>query len=334
MPKGINQKIKLVCLQHILLELTDDEHPLTLNQLAEKLEAHGIEVRDRKSLVSDLETLEAFGVDVQRMRVSRAGFGYYVGARAFELAELKLLVDAVQSSRFITHKKTAELIRKVEGLASVHQARQLQRQVFVSGRIKNMNESIYYTVDAISAAIAQGLQISFVYYEWVLRWGREKIERAPRRQGEKYTISPWALCWEDENYYLVGLEAGKVKHFRVDKMADIGVINKPREGGEQMRDFDIASYSKTMFGMFGGNVQRVTIEFAGRLIGVVADRFGADAFLSPAPDGRFSATVEVAVSPQFLSWIIGFGGEAKVTSPDSVANAVCDMARAAMEKYV
>ena len=180
-------------------------------------------------------------------------YEYYIANRSFELPELKLLVDAVQSSKFITHKKSNELIKKVEGLASVHQARQLQRQVFVQNRVKTMNESIYYNVDKIHNAISQGVKVSFLYFEWAVSFTTKERIKRPKRGGERYAISPWALTWDDENYYMIGYdsESKKIKHYRVDKMQSIELTDEKRDGQRVFQKFDMAQYSKMTFGMYG-----------------------------------------------------------------------------------
>jgi len=330
MAKSGNQKLKVLHLWDILQRETDEKHPMSMDALMAALAARGVEVRDRKSLYDDIEALRVFGLDIILERQGRSA-GYYVAGRPFELAELKLLVDAVQSSRFITHKKTGELIAKVSALASRHQGGELKRQTFVAGRIKAMNESIFYNVDALSGAITGGRQISFLYNEWQLNWGGERVSSSPRRQGARYEAGPWALCWAEENYYLVAWEGGRLKHFRVDKMQDIKVLPDVRQGGEAMESFDPAEYCARMFGMFGGEGTRVKLRFDNRLIGVVVDRFGRDIFLTREDERHFAATVEVALSPQFLAWVLSFGREAKVLSPPEVAEAVRALALEALE---
>ena len=319
MAKGANQKGKLLWLARILQEQTDEDHPMTIRRMIDLLQAQGVDVRDRKSLYDDLETLRVFGMDVVKSRDGRT-CGYFVASRTFELPELKLLVDAVQSSRFITRQKTDQLIRKLEGLASVHQARTLQRQVYVAGRIKAMNESIYYSVDAIHAAIGAGKQIRFRYFEWALVWGAEKVARRLRREGGWYQVSPWALIWDNENYYLVAYESesAQLRHYRVDKMQDITLSQLPREGGELVRAADPAAYAGRMFGMFNGEQESVRLRFENRLIGVVTDRFGKELFLNPDGDGHFTVSLKAAVSPQFFAWIFALGGGAEILSPASV----------------
>ncbi len=332
MPKGQNQKSKLLHLARILDRQTDEGHPMALARMMELLRQEGVDIRDRKSLYDDLETLRLFGMDIEMARQGR-NVGYYVASRPFELAELKLLVDAVQSSRFITKRKTDQLISKLEGLTSAHQGRQLQRQVYVTGRIKAMNESIYYTVDALHEAIEQGRQIRFHYFEWALGRGRERVEKRLRRRGEWYRVSPRALIWDNENYYLLANEeaGSEVRHYRVDKIQDLEVTDLrrlPLEG-----DFDPAAYAVSLFGMFHGQQETVKIRFENSLIGVVADRFGREVFLSPDGDSHFVVTAHVAVSPQFLSWVFSFGDQACILAPEAVRSQFLQLLRQTEERY-
>ena len=334
MPKGQNQKSKLLHLARILNRQTDQEHPMSLQRMMDLLQAQGVDVRDRKSLYDDLETLRVFGMDIEMQRDGRS-VGYYVAYRPFELPELKLLVDAVQSSRFITRKKTDQLISKVESLASVHQARQLQRQVFVTRRIKAMNESIYYTVDALHEAIDSGKQIRFHYFEWALGRGRERVEKRLRKDGAWYQVSPWWLIWDSENYYLVAFDhqSGDVRHYRVDKMQDLTVLEDAREGKAQLAEFDPGAYAGSLFGMYHGELETVKIRFENSLIGVVADRFGREVFLSNDGEHHFVVTAKVAVSPQFLSWVFSFGGRAQILHPTSVRQQFLQLLREHEERY-
>ena len=226
MPKGTNQKLKLYYLSRIMTEKTDDEHHITMPEIQRALEGYGV-TADRKSLYDDLEALRVLGIDVIGEKNGRS-YSYHVGKKQFEIAELKLLVDAIQSSKFITEKKSNELIKKLTGLASNYEASQLKRQVVVQGRIKTMNESIYYIVDDIHNAITNNKKIRFEY----LRWNLDK--KMERRKDKLYEVSPWALTWDDENYYLIGFDAeeDKIKHYRVDKMRDIELTDEKREGKE------------------------------------------------------------------------------------------------------
>ena len=334
MPKSPNQKMKPLLLQRILLERTDEDHGLTVPELIALLEEEGV-AAERKSVYSDLQTLADFGLDIVKRKES-GKVVYYVGARTFELPELKLLVDAVQSSRFITHKKSNQLIQKVEGFASRYQALQLQRQVFVANRVKTMNESIYINVDKIYEAIAANRCITYRYLDWAFRDGAAGgYEKQFRRQGKTYRVSPWSLCWADERYYMIGFdsEAGLIKHYRVDKMLGIALTDEPRDGQEHFEHFDMAVYTRQVFGMFGGNEQTVTLRFENRLLGVVLDRFGEDVPIRREDADTFQVRVRVAVSPQFLSWVFSFGGGARIVSPAAVADTMREQLASVMKQY-
>lgn len=313
MPKGKNQKLKLYYLYRILLENTDDEHAVTMSEIQNSLEAYGL-TADRKSLYDDLEQLSVLGVDVIGAKDGR-NYRYHVGSKQFEIAELKLLVDAIQSSKFITENKSNALIKKLTGMVSRYEAAQLKRQVMVRGRVKNMNESIYYTVDEVHRAIAENKQIRFEY----MKWDRNK-KLVPRRD-EPYEVSPWALTWDDENYYMIAYdeEAAKIKHFRVDKLKSIKMLDKKRVGKSSFREFDLARYAKMSFGMFGGEETRVRIAFRDDMVGVFIDRFGKDILIQTGPeDGWSEISVDVALSDQFLGWIFALGENVKITGPEAV----------------
>ena len=313
MPKGTKQKLKLYYLAKIMVEKTDDNHYLTMPEIIEELAKYEV-TAERKSLYEDIKTLEDLGIEVIKEQDGRNTL-YHVGAKKFEIAELKLLVDSIQVSKFITEKKSRELIKKLMDLVSVHEAAQLQRQVVVQGRIKAMNESIYYVVDDIHRAISRNSKISFEYLQWNV-----KKEMVPRKEG-RYEVSPWALTFDDENYYLIAFDSvdNKIKHYRVDKMKSIKLLDIKRDGAEQFKKVDMASYSKMNFGMFGGKTTEVDIEFNNRLVGVFIDRFGKDIHIISAQKEGWSQTrVEVAVSDQFLGWIFALGTDVKITGPSEV----------------
>ena len=328
MPKGTNQKFKLYRLAQIMLEQTDEEHFITMPEIKEALAAYDI-TADRKSLYQDLRDLETLGIDVEGEPVGK-GYHYHVVSRPFELPELKLLVDAIQSSKFITEKKSNTLIRKLEKLVSRYDAMKLQRQVYVSGRIKTMNESIYYTVDAIHNAISENRKIRFQYYQWNV-----KKEMELRRGGAYYHISPWGLSWDDENYYLVGYdsEAGAIRHYRVDKMLHIRMTEEPREGREHFRRLDMADYAKKSFGMFGGKEQSVKLLVDNSLAGVIIDRFGKSVMMIPADQEHFTVNVTVLVSSQFLGWVFSLGDKVKILGPDEVAEQMKREGERLLEQY-
>ena len=313
MPKGKNQKFKLYCLAQIMLEQTDEEHYISMPEIIEALAAYDI-TADRKSLYQDLRDLEKLGIEVEGEATGNR-YHYHVISRFFELPELKLLVDAIQSSKFITERKSNTLIKKLERLVSKYEAQKLQRQVYVSGRIKTMNESIYYTVDAIHNAISENRKIKFQYYQWNL-----KKEMELRHNGAWYHISPWGLSWDDENYYLVGFdsEAGLIKHYRVDKMLHISMSEEKREGSEYFTKLDMAEYAKKSFGMYGGEEQTVKLLVDNSLAGVVIDRFGKDVMMIPTDGNRFTVSVNVRVSRQFMGWVFSLGEKVKIIGPDLV----------------
>ena len=325
---GNNQKLKLLYLIKIFTEDTDDQHALTLPQIVEKLGAYGISA-ERKTLYQDFELLRDFGFDIIGQQ-ARRNFYYHMGNRRFELPELKLLVDSVQSAKFITDKKSNALIKKLEGMVSKYEARKLQRQVIISGRIKAMNESIYYNVDKLHEAIGTDRQIRFKYFRWNIN-----KEMELRKDGAWYQVSPWALMWDDENYYLVGYDAedGKIKHYRVDKMWRISVADRKREGKEQFKAFNMPRYTKSLFGMFGGEEVKVTLEAENGMVGILLDRFGKDIPVKPVDADHFRTSVVVAVSSQFLGWIMALGDGVKIIGPDKVVARMKEEIRLISQMY-
>lgn len=314
------QKQKLLYLRRIMLEKTDENHGLTSSEILAELAAYGIQA-ERKSLYDDLQVLEKFGMDICKTKSSTVK--YYVGSRDFELPELKLLVDAIQSSKFITEKKSFSLIHKLEGLASVYEGKELQRQVVISNRAKTMNERIYYLVDNIQNAIATDRKISFRYYRWELDYsGMEKIVKREKVKVGGYVASPWSLCWDDENYYLIAYDSSSnsIKHYRVDKMDKIRLLDEPRDGGKTFEKFDLAGYSKGVFSMFGGTKTNVRLSVDNDCVGVIADRFGKDIYVTKESDPTFSVSVDVMTSKQFYAWVFGLGGKVRIISPQNVVD--------------
>ncbi|MDD6743680.1 MAG: WYL domain-containing protein [Roseburia porci] len=328
MPKGTNQKFKLYRLAQIMLENTDEEHYITMPEIIDALGTYGV-TADRKSIYADLRDLEILGIDVEGEPVGNR-YHYHVVDRPFELPELKLLVDAIQSSKFITEKKSNALIRKLEKFVSRYDAQKLQRQVYVSGRIKTMNESIYYTVDAIHNAISMNKKIRFQYYQWNVQ-----KEMELRHNGAWYCISPWGLSWEGENYYLVGFDqgAGKIKHYRVDKMLHIRIMEEAREGKEHFQRLDMADYTRKSFGMFGGKEQNVRLLVDNELAGVMIDRFGKDVMMIPSGEDHFTVNVDVRVSRQFLGWVFSLGEQVEILSPEEVRSAMKEEIQKHMRQY-
>ena len=314
MAKGSNQKLKIAYLTRIMLEKTDDEHGLTLPQIVDELARYDV-TAERKSIYADFADMtDKLGIEIIKEKKGKETY-YHAGKRDFEVAEIKLLIDAIQASKFITEKKSNELIKKVKGLVSHYQAMQLQRQVFVQGRIKTMNESIYYNVDTLHAAIARNARIKFQYCGW---YPNKKL--VPLHNGDFFNVSPWALTWDDENYYLVAFDhyEEKIKHYRVDKMVKISILEEKRGGKELFDNFDMAAYSTVNFGMYHGEVKKVHISFPDYMVGIFIDRFGKDISIRPAGERRSEIAVNVAVSKQFFGWIAGLGRWVKIEGPETV----------------
>ena len=329
MAAGEHQKLKMLYLQKILSEETDQEHGLTAQEIIDRLEGYGV-TADRKTLYRDLDELEHFGLEILSEKTGRS-VQYHLNERTFELPELKLLVDSVQSSKFITERKSRQLIRKLESLVSMHEAKHLHRQVLISGRVKTMNESIYYNVDMLHEAINAGKQIRFHYGQWNVQ---KKMEL--RRGGAWYQVSPWSLMWDNENYYLVAYDHNdrKIKHYRVDKMIHLSIADVPRDGKEAFRQFDAARYTRQIFGMFGGDVMQVSLEGRNDMVGVLIDRFGNDIMIVPGDGEHFTASVEVAVSRNFIGWIIGLGDGVRITGPESLVRQMQAEARRLSAVYL
>ncbi len=311
MARNENGKQKLIRLIEILIRHTDEEHGLTIAEIIEKLSEYGISA-ERKSLYDDFLVLEELGFSVSKTRSKQTR--YYVDFCVFELAELKMLVDAVQASRFITAKKSRDIISRLESFTSTHRRRELSRQVYVEDRVKTANPASMYTVDAVHNAINSDSRLRFHYFEY----DAEKKKKL-RRDGEFYSVSPLALVWSEENYYLVAYEeaADKIKHFRIDKMLDVSLLPESRSHTEAVESFSPSDYSRKVFGMYGGREELVTLECRERLSGVMIDRFGTEPTFHKTDFG-FKFSIRLMVSPTFFAWVMGFGEDIKILSPDSV----------------
>lgn len=327
MPKTEKQKLKLLYIMQLLTEKTDENHMVTTQEIIQYLAAQEI-AAERKSVYSDIDLLIEYGMDI--IKVKERTNAYYLASRQFELAELKLLVDSVQSSKFITTKKSRELIGKLETLCSKNEARQLHRQVVVTNRNKTVNENIYYNVDMIYNAIEENVKVCFQYFEWSVN-----KEMQLRRGGKFYEVSPWLLTWDDENYYLIAFdsESGIIKHYRVDKMLKIRLSVENREGEDAFENFDIAAYSRKTFGMFAGEEETVTLCCKKELTGVIIDRFGKDVTMRPKDEETILVRVNVAVSRQFFGWLTGLGAVVRIESPERIATKYQDYLKEILEQY-
>ena len=319
-----NKKLKILYLAQLLTCHTDEDHTVTVNDMIDYLERQGISA-ERKSIYDDLSLLELFGMDIVHTKTKT--HNYYLGQRDFELAELKMLIDVVQSSPFLTAKKSMELIGKLEKLTSSAQAGTLRRQVYVLNRVKTLNEKLYYNIDGINEAINTGRCIRFKYFDWGI--GGERIYR---HGGRAYEECPAALC-VDRNYYLVTYrpEEEKFIHFRVDRISDLQVVDRPRSPLPE--DFDPASYVRTIFDMHSGESQWVTLELKRSLLNVAMDRFGQDAHYRKGEGDTIVVSAPVDVSPTFLGWVLTFGGDAKILEPPAAVHALRELAQEALGRY-
>ena len=325
MPKSYNQKLKIFYILDYLQKNSHQDHPVRAAELLTMLEQQHNIVCERKTIYSDIAALQDYGVDI--VSIPGKNGGYYIASRNFELPELKLLIDAVQSSRFLTEKKSRELIEKLCSQCSVYDARLMRRDVLVSGRVKSMNETIYYNVDAIQDAIAENRQITFRYFDYGLDGKRHYRNR-------NYQASPYGLCQDHENCYLLAhSERHGVTSYRVDRMNDIRLLDDPRTPCPELTGKALTEHANRLFQMYAGEQTAVKLRFHRSLINAVIDRFGREVMLIPDGEEHFVFTAEVAVSPMFLSWVIGFGQKAKILYPESVVQACQDLCREALAQY-
>lgn len=327
MAKSSNQKLKLLYLLKMLEEKTDEENTMTINEMIAELNRYGIKA-ERKSIYDDIETLRCYGLDIATRKSKTTD--YFVAGRLFELPELKLLVDVVQCSKFITHKKSNDLIKKIGSLASYKQAQSLRRQVYVNNRIKTINESIYYSVDSIHAAIAENKKVSFKYFDYDI-----KKEVTYRKNGERYVVNPYGLSWDDENYYLIAFSTkyNGFTHYRVDRMMDIDLIDEQREPLPNNEKFDPAEYSNKLFNMFGGEEAMVQLQFENSHVNAVVDRFGKDIIINEINERSFYIWIKIVVSSTFFSWLSQFGSKVKVLGPETVVEQYKDCLKEIIMQY-
>ena len=325
MPKSDNQKVKILYILDYLQKNSREDRLVRTAELISMLERHHNISCDRKTVYSDIAALQDYGVDI--ISVPGKNGGYYIASRNFELPELKLLIDAVQSSRYLTEKKSRELIEKLCTQCNEYDANLIRRNVLVSGRVKSMNETIYYNVDSIQDAITQNVQISFRYFDWDL--GRKR-----RYREKEYLASPYGLCQDNENCYLLAYaERHGITSYRVDRMTDIQLLNQARIPCPELTGKALNEHANQLFQMFAGDAVDVKMRFHKELINVVVDRFGKDTMLIPDGEDHFNFTVKVAVSPMFLSWVIGFGNKAKILYPQSVADRCRALCMEALNQY-
>ena len=327
MPRTQNQKLKLLYIMRILQENTDEDHPMTASDIIKELSLHDI-TAERKSIYSDIALLREFGIDIISQEKNPRGF--FVGSRDFQLAELKLMVDAVQSCHIISKSKSADLVKKLSAFTSRAQAKYLlNRQVYQTER-KTINEQVYYAINDIHRAINTNSQITFKYFDY-----DNKKRVVYRRHGALYQTTPVTLCWDNDRYYLI-VYSEKYKnftHYRVDRMHYVEVLEVPGVRYDKNK-LDVSAHIKHVFGMYGGEIVRARLAFRNRLINTVLDHFGTDTETFPIDGDWFEISVIVSQSPVFFSWIFQFGDEAIIQSPDSLITDMRSLMEQGIKKYL
>ncbi len=325
MAKSANQKLKILYLKDILYKYSDETHPLSASEICGIMKECGIEA-ERKSIYSDVEMLASYGFDI--MKINGRDGGFFMGSREFELAELKLLIDAVMSSKFITRKKADQLVKKITSFASDYDSDELKRQLFSINRMKGQNEDILYSIDVINTAIRENRTIRFKYCEWT-----KDLKLQPKKNGADYEVSPLTLIWDDEYYYLVAFDAAAdmVKHFRVDKMKSVDVTDERRR--KPADKLDMSAYSGKMFGMFGGRMMTVGFECPVEKVGILIDRFGQDVKITGKSTGTVTVHSEAVLSNQFYGWVASVGPEIRLVSPKAAVTGMKDFLTNNLKRY-
>ena len=318
------QHLKVLYIAKILYEKTDEDHPISIMEIIEELAKYGMRA-ERKSVYTDIESLKDFGLDIvtEKGQCNR----YYIASRQFELPELKLLADAVCSAKFLTEKKSKQLLQKIESLAGVHEGMLIERQVMVVDRVKSMNEQIYINVDAIHKAINEGRQISFSYFDYSTN--KQKVYR----EGER-VCSPYALTWNDEKYYLVSYYLkypDNYTNFRVDRMSNIKILDEPVLKAPQ--ELNISEYLNSTFSMFSGDTVKAVLKFDKKLINPVIDRFGINADIVNLDHDHFKIKVNIKAKPPFFAWLFQFGRSASIISPDSLRDEYIKMIKDVLSSF-
>lgn len=308
------RKVKLIKLLELLQQRTDMQHPMTNSQVCAAMEEMGIPC-DRRIITQDVAVLNELGYEIMVTMIGHEK-AYYVDDRSFSVPELKILIDAVHASSFITEKKSQELIEKLAALGGIHRAEVLTRNMVCFNTRKHSNEKILYTIDRLEEAILAQKKIIFLYFDL-----NENGERVYRRGGHHYVVEPVALVFNEDNYYLSCYSSrhDSTSNYRVDRMDAVEIIDEPcSEKAVSLRD-EVAAYTEQAFKMFGGQQEDVVLEFERGLIGVVYDKFGEGVKMLPSGERKCIATVKVRISPTFWGWLFQFAGEMKVLSPAWVA---------------
>ncbi len=337
MAKTSGEKIKLLLIRNYLLRHSDAEHPVSIKDITEELSRYDISA-ERKSIYRDLETLGCFPAEESgeiprkdyELELVKDHGDYYISRRLFSPDEVSLLIDMVQSSNFITTRKTNALVSKLSTLVSSHQARELKRSVYVRNRVKVMDESVFNYFDTVSQAINRKLMLRFQYCSFDIH-----KKKQPRNGGKFYAVSPYALLWVDQRYYLLAYseEHRQICTYRLDRMSRLSIWNRPRSGEAEFKKLDMSTYTMKVFHMYTGPLRRITLRCGLSLIDSMVDRFGSDIAFIPDGDGHFTFNVEVAVSPQFYGWVAGFGSAVEILSPTEVREGMAQHLEASLALY-
>lgn len=325
------QKVKLLYIIKILTELTDEEHPLSATEICEKLATYDV-TAERKAIYDDIECLISFGYDIVQTRVPKNG--YFLASRDFELPEVFLLGDAVRTAKFISEKKTRELTSKLDKLLSRYQSKNNLRGIYIDGSSKTHNEELFYNIDRINTAIEQGKKIKFTYSKKVLREGRQIVTESKTR-----VVSPYAMTWQFDYYYLIGNydKYDNLMNLRIDRIHSVEITDEPIRHFSEVsayRDaFDVADYTKKLFGMFGGNTQEIKLRCSNKILEQVTDRFGDSIFIINVTETTFDFTVKAAVSDALVTWIMNYEDKIEVVSPDELRDKIVSRAEKILKIY-
>ena len=325
---GTNQKKKLLCLLQILRERTDENHIMSATDLGKALGEYGISA-ERKSIYADVETLIDFGIDIVQKKGTNPG--YYIGSREFEIAELKLLVDAAQASKFITQEKANTICAKIKrNMADSHTQPSLNRKAYVAERIHSMNDSVVKEADRLHEAIENNKQIQFKYFHYS---PDKSKKRTYAKSGDIYVVNPFSLYWDNGNYYLYAHDGKKFRYYRVDRMEKIELRAEDREFVEEYKDENIRHRKAKIFQMYGGKEYTVKMRFRNGLADQVIDQFGADITMIPTDSEHFTVKVPVQVSPTFYAWVSTFGRSVKILEPENVVDGMRNFLQKSLDMY-
>lgn len=315
----MQSNIRIIELLRFLYQQTDEAHAVTVSEMIENLKSKGIP-SVRQTVYTDLDALDTAGIDIVQIKSTQNR--YFIGSRIFEYPELKMLVDAVASSKVISAKKSQALIQKLGQLTSIQQAEQLQRLASLSSRVKPHNEKVYYIIDSIQTAILDQHQISFQYYEYT-----PEKKKILKHDGYRYILDPYALEWKNDHYYLIGYSHKHkgIAHFRVDRLTSVEPLDSKFQ---PMPDFDVAAYTNKMVDMFAAeHAEQVKLLCSNELMRVIIDHYGEDIEISPYDDTHFTVIIEVNTSGTFYGWVFKFMGKIRILSPQSCVDKMQDIAR-------